>query len=237
MSELRERVNRLVDYPYHLPDKPVPAGPYISYEEFLEWVDEDTLAEWVDGAIEMSSPANEQHEAMVSLLGSVFRTYCRMFQLGRVLQNPFQMKLSGKRGSGREPDVMFVAKANLGRLEKGLLRGPAELVVEVTSPESVERNRGDKYAEYARGGVPEYWIIDPDAKQADFYRLNEQGQYQNQSLDKQGRYHSQALPGFWLKPTWLWQRPLPDEVAVLKTVCGPTCTAYMMQRLQSTEEL
>ena len=33
----------------------------ISYEEFLDWCDEDTLAEWVDGEIIMTSPASERH--------------------------------------------------------------------------------------------------------------------------------------------------------------------------------
>lgn len=56
MSQLQRKPEPLVGYPYHLPDKPLPTGPYISYDEFFEWADEDTLAEWVDGRIEMSSP-------------------------------------------------------------------------------------------------------------------------------------------------------------------------------------
>lgn len=185
----------------------------------------------------MSSPASARHEELVSFLGDIFRTYTKVLQLGRVLQNPFQMKLPGKKGSSREPDVMFVAKANINRLETGLLRGPADLVVEVTSPESEWRDRHDKFIEYAAGNVPEYWIIDPAQQQAEFYRRNQQGQYERQSLDEQGRYYSQALPGFWLKPEWLWRESLPDTVLVLKTVCGPTYEAYLTQNLQSTEEL
>lgn len=237
MRKLSEKLNSLEDYPYHLPDKPLPTGPYISYEDFLEWADEDTLAEWVDGRIEMSSPANRKHEALVSFLGDIFKTYAKVFELGEVLQNPFQMKLPGKQGSGREPDVMFVSKANLGRLESGLVRGPADLVVEVVSPESAGRDRGEKYTEYATGGVPEYWIIDPDTREALFYYLAADGQYQPQPLDDQGRYYSHVLTGFWLKPAWLWLEPLPNEVLVLKTVCGPAYEAYLNRWLQSTEEL
>lgn len=226
MSQLQKKPEPLLGYPYHLPDKPLPTGPYITYEDFFDWADEDTLAEWVDGRIEMSSPANWQHQQIAGLLYEVFTTFARLFDLGVVLQNPFQMKLPGKRGSGREPDVMFLAKSNLDSLERGLVRGPADLVVEVTSPESEWRDRHDKFQEYAAGGVPEYWLIDPDQRQAEFYRLNDQGKYQRQSLDSEDRYYSQALTGFWFKPAWLWLQPLPDAQDLLKLVGGEAYTIY-----------
>jgi Uma2 family endonuclease len=237
MRQIERKRYSLAEYPYHLPDKPLPTDAYITYEQFLEWADEDTLAEWVDGAIEMSSPASWRHQQVAGLLYEVFTTFSKIFDIGVVMQNPFQMKLPGKQGAGREPDVMFLAKANLGRLEKGLVRGPADLAVEVVSPESYERDRIDKFAEYAAGGVPEYWIIDPDNHEADFYRQDVQGHYQPQPLDEQGRYYSQALPGFWLKPAWFWREPLPNTVLVLKTICGPAYEAYLTRWLQSTEEL
>ncbi len=64
----------------------------------------------------------------------------------------------------------------------------------------------------------EYWLIDPDQQQAEFYRLDEQGQYESQPLDSEGRYYSPVLPGFWLKPAWLWLQPLPHAQDILKLV-------------------
>ncbi len=233
MSQLQGKLQSLVGYPYHLPDKPLPTSPYISYEEFFDWADEDTLAEWVDGRIEMSSPANWKHQQIAGLLYEVFTTFTRLFDLGVVLQNPFQMKLPGKRGSGREPDLLFLAKAKLSRLENGLVRGAADLVVEVVSPESEWRDRHDKFQEYAAGGVPEYWLIDPDQQQAEFYRLNNQSQYENQPLDTEGRYYSQALTNFWLKPGWLWLQPLPDAQDLLKLIGGEAYTTYQNRPLRA----
>lgn len=226
MSQLQKKPEPLEGYPYHLPDKPMPTGSYITYEEFFDWADEDTLAEWVDGRIDMSSPASYPHQRIAGLLYEVFTTYARLFDLGVVLQNPFQMKLPGKRGSGREPDIMFLAKSNLARLENGLVRGPADLVIEVISPESEWRDRQTKFQEYAAGSVPEYWLIDPDLQRAEFYRLNDQGLYQSQPLDIENRYYSQALPGFWFKPAWFWLQPLPDAQDLLKLIGGKTYTDY-----------
>ena len=226
MSQLQKKPEPLMAYPYHLPDKPVPNGPYISYEEFFDWADEDTLAEWVDGRIHLGSPASWQHQQIAGLLYEVLTTYSRLFDLGVVLQNPFQMKLGGQRGSGREPDVMFLSKLHQARLENGLVRGPADLVIEITSPESEWRDRYIKFQEYAIGGVPEYWLVDPGQQQAEFYRLDDQGHYHSQPLDAENRYTSQVLPGFWLKPAWLWLQPLPDAQDILKLVGGVTFAVY-----------
>lgn len=237
MSQLQRKPEPLKSYPYHLPQKPLPTTPYITYEQFLEWVDEDTLAEWKDGRIEMSSPASRKHQEITGLLYEVFTTFSQLYDLGVVLQSPFQMKLPGKRGSGCEPDLLFITKSNLTRLEKGLVRGPADLVIEVISPESEWRDRYDKFQEYAAGGVGEYWLVDPEQEQAEFYALDEQHQYHKQSLDGEGRYYSRTLSNFWIKPAWLWRSPLPVSALILKTVAGPAYEAYMLKLLQSPEEL
>jgi len=181
----------------------------MTYEEFLAWADEDTLAEWVDGEIVMTSPASRQHQAIGSFLEKVMGIYVEHQDLGMVLRAPFQMRLAH---SGREPDLIFVATANLHRLQATHLDGPADLVVEIVSPESVGRDRGDKFYEYETGGVREYWLLDPDRRWAEFYRLGEDPLYQVAFSGREGVYRSEALSGFWLRVEWLWQPPLILDV-------------------------
>jgi hypothetical protein len=50
--------------------------------------------------------------------------------------------------SGREPDVLFLASAHVGRLTETYLNGPADVMVEIVSPDSVGRDRGDEFYEY-----------------------------------------------------------------------------------------
>jgi hypothetical protein len=85
--------------------------------------------------------------------------------------------------------------------------------VYVASSESGERERGKKF-EYEAGGVREYWLIDPDRQQAEFYRLME-GRYRLVYPDSEGLYRSEVLPGFWLEVEWLWQEPLPPILEIL----------------------
>jgi len=185
--------------------------PRMTYEEFLAWADEDTLAEWVDGEVVMYSPASDRHQDISDFLESVLRSFVEARQLGIVRSAPFQMKLE----QGREPDLLFVARERLERLKETYLSGPAGLVVEIVSPESVGRDRGTKFREYERAGIPEYWLIDPQTKRAEFYRLTENEQYRLVPPDGEGIYGSAVLHGFWLRVAWLWQTPLPSVIDVL----------------------
>lgn len=204
--------------------------PKMTYDEFLEWADEDTLAEWVDGEVViMPSPVSMRHQDITNFLFGVFTGYARLHDLGKVLNGPFQMKLES---SGREPDVLFVTTAHLSQLRPTYLQGPADLVVEIISPESIARDRGDKFAEYEKADIPEYWLIDPEAKRAEFYLLDEAGVYRPAQLDADGVYRSRVLPGLWLRVEWLWQEPLPNVDDVLYEVAGDMYAQYQMERLR-----
>ena len=92
--------------------------------------------------------------------------------MGVVRFAPFQMK-TGPNLPGREPDLLFIAQEHLDRLKGTYLEGPADLVVEIVSPDSGARDRGEKFYEYERGGVPEYWLLDYARRQAEFYQLGQ----------------------------------------------------------------
>ena len=186
----------------------------MTYEEFLDWADEDTYAEWVDGKVELMSPANRKHQKLALYLASLLSEFEER-GAGEVYIAPFQMKMANVR-RGREPDVIFVVTENLSNLKNNYLDGPADLAIEIVSPESVLRDRGAKYAEYEAGGVREYWIIDADAQRADFFVLDSEGRYQRASQDEGGKYESAILPGFWVNVGWLWQSPLPSVRSALK---------------------
>lgn len=188
------------------PSAPVQTGK-MSYEQFLKQYD-GIHAEWVDGEVlEMPSVSINHQEVSGFLLRLIF-DFVEQRRLGQVLFEKFQMRLP-TRPSGREPDIIFVGNAHLPRLESSYLDGPGDLVVEVVSPESQERDRVPKFAEYQHDGVGEYWLIDPALQEALFFVLDDNGRFQSVTPDGEGIYHSVILPGLWLRVDWLWQRPLP----------------------------
>ncbi|HZT43005.1 MAG TPA: Uma2 family endonuclease [Chthonomonadaceae bacterium] len=181
---------------------------YITYEEFLAAADEDRPAEWVRGKVVYMAPVSDEHNRVGFFLLRLIGDFVEDNQLGAVRYESFQMK-TGPNLPGREPDILFVANENLSRIKKNHLEGPADLVVEIVSPESRERDRVEKYREYEQGGVREYWLIDLERQEALFYRRNAQGMYEPGPIDENGIYESAVLPGLQLRVSWLWQRPLP----------------------------
>lgn len=182
----------------------------LSYEEFLNWPGDNHHVEWVHGSIVIMSPVTEPHENIRGFLYSLIKHFAEAHGLGRVYSEPFQMK-TGPDLPGRAPDVFFVGNQSLGRVRRLYLEGPADLVVEIISAGSRAADRGDKFYEYEQGGVPEYWLLDPERRQAEFYLRGNDGIYRVVPLAADGVYRSKILAGLWLNVDWLWQ-PLPPPI-------------------------
>jgi Uma2 family endonuclease len=105
--------------------------------------------------------------------------------------------------------VLFLASEHQERKRGTYIDGPADLVIEVVSPDSEVRDRREKYLEYEAGGIPEYWLIDDLRHEAYFFILGADGRYQAASIGEDGMYESTVLPGLRVKVDWLWRDPLP----------------------------
>jgi len=207
----------------------------MSYEQFLTELNEDAHAEWINGETIIFMPPNRKHQAVVSFLIALLRTFAEFFQLGEVLAAPFEMKVSPD-SNGREPDILFIARRNLARITDQKLEGPADLLIEVISKESASRDRSDKFYEYQDAGVREYWLFDPRPrrKRADFWVLDDQGFYRPVPLEK-GIYHSTVLPNFWLNTNWLWQDELPDPLSAFARIVGPDTLIAFLQKMKEED--
>jgi Uma2 family endonuclease len=192
-----------------------PDLPKMTYEQFLEWDFENPHVEWVNGEVVMMAPVSNEHQDVRGFLFALIRHFIEEHEAGRLLDDPFQMKV-GPDLPGRAPDLQFISTRNLNRLKKNHLQGPADFVVEVISPGSRGTDRGDKFYEYEKGGVKEYWLIDPERKRAEFYRLGRDKQYRLIDVGDDGVFRSAVLKGLWLRVEWLWQRPFPTLKRVSK---------------------
>lgn len=182
-------------------------GTRCTFEEFLDRADEDVWAEWVHGEIVPMTPASNEHQDIVNFLLTLLRLHVEEHDLGWIRSAPFAMYLP-ERPQSREPDLLFVARERMDRVQPTHLRGPADLVVEIVSPESLSRDRGEKFVEYEAAGIPEYWLIDPLRQQAEIYGLGDDRRYHPLPA-AEGMVTSQAVAGFRLNLGWLWKKPLP----------------------------
>jgi Uma2 family endonuclease len=177
-----------------------------TWDEYMENYAAD-FAEWVDGVVIKMTPVRFKHNKFSVFLVDLFRQYLSRTGGGEVLIAPFVMRLPK---SSREPDVQVVLPVNLARIKDTFVDGPADLVIEIISPDSDSRDRVEKFSEYQAGGVPEYWILDPIYEETLFYQRDEKGLFRRIQLDENGFYHSAILPRLALPVEVLWRPNLPD---------------------------
>ena len=97
--------------------KPHP-GRRMTWQEFHDWSDERTHAEWIDGEVILLPPATDPHQMLVPSLISLLTFYVAKTDAGSIRTGPSQIKLAR---SAHEPDVMFIAKQNEHRMQRTFL--------------------------------------------------------------------------------------------------------------------
>ena len=182
--------------------------------EFLAWVDEDTRAEWVNGEVIMMAPASSQHAFLRLWLGCVLAGQVDYNHLGVVCGQQLMVRLVPAK-SRRIPDVMFVQTARESIIKANHLEGPPDLIIEVVSPESIARDYREKYLDYAKASVSEYWIVNPMAKTIEAHTLVRGKKYEP-IAEVEGKFHSKVVRGFYLRPQWLFGSKRKPVLEVLK---------------------
>jgi Uma2 family endonuclease len=120
--------------------------------------------------------------------------FVKKADLGWVYAAPFDVVFS--QTSVVEPDVVYVSKGHAEVLTEENIQGAPDLVVEVISPGTVDADRTFKLKLYARYGVQEYWIIDPEGPSAEIYRRSKRGLDLAAELGAGDSLSSSLFPGF-----------------------------------------
>jgi Uma2 family endonuclease len=208
----------------------------MTWEEFLDWPIEGKT-EWVAGRGIAYVSNTPRHILMVFLLAKLLDTYLQVLDLGRVFADQLLMRLP-QRPSGRMPDVVAVLHAQRERLGERWHEGPAAFVAEFVSEDDPNRDLVEKVAEYEAAGVAEYLAVDarPGRHQLWFRRLGADGRYRLVEPDAEGRYRSEAIPGFWFRAEWFWQDPPPIVEDLLLEIAPEAYEAWITARLRARRE-
>jgi Uma2 family endonuclease len=139
-----------------------PQGEW-SEDDYL-WLTDHTkhLVELTDGHIEVLPMPTDEHQRMVLFLYRALYAFLAAHGIGIVLVAPLRLRL--RTGRYREPDVLVLLSATDARRSNRYWTG-ADLVLEVVSSDDPKRDLVRKRREYARAGIPEYWIVNPATEQ------------------------------------------------------------------------
>jgi Uma2 family endonuclease len=146
-----------------------PAQGEWSEDEYL-WLTDHTrgMVEFSDGRVEVLPMSTDEHQRIVLFLYRALYAFLAARGLGIVLVAPLRLRV--RPGWYREPDLLLLLSADDPRRSNQYWTG-ADLVLEVVSPDDPQRDLVRKRRDYARAGIPEYWIVNPASEQILVLRL------------------------------------------------------------------
>ena len=178
------------------------AGPRYTWDDFIA-LEEDDLRELIDGELVEVEVPTVSHERVVFKLGG-FLDRWEEGHGGMGLPSGYKVRVSAR--SGVMPDLQFYRAGNEvpADQKQGLVRGHADLVVEVVSPSSRRFDRVKKLRWYAQLGIPEYWIIDPEERTLEQLVLRDGAYLIAASLDGEEVFRPDSFEGLEIPLGKLW---------------------------------
>lgn len=179
-------------------DTPVKAR--ISAEDYIASPQSGHKSDLIEGVFVMASPASVEHENLVMFIGTILRSFVGVRHLGLVLGSNAAYRLD--QANVYQPDVSLLSSERLHLAGEVYIDGAPDLAVEVISPSSRQYDSVEKFVNYGRYGVQEYWLIDPIERNVKLF-----GNVREQFVAipaQDGVLHSRFLPGFWLRTEWVF---------------------------------
>ena len=164
-----------------------------TYADYLETSDDERY-ELLYGELVMAPAPREIHQSILGRLHIDMGVFLDEHNLGYIYFSPFDVVLSDE--NVVQPDLLFVSNERAHIITPDNIQGAPDLVVEILSPATAERDRSVKFELYAEHGVHEYWIVDPDARTITVFLLNE-GEFEEMDTYSEGEtLTSPMLEGF-----------------------------------------
>jgi len=175
-----------------------------SVEEYLS-LPGNHLVEFSHGNVEVLPMPTEMHQRIVAYLYEAILSFVRPINLGLVLFAPLRIRLEPNKI--REPDIAFMLKSNASRRTNEFWNG-ADWVIEVVSNDDRRRDLEMKRFEYARAGIPEYWIVDPLNSQVIVLTLQEDRYVERGTFKPGDHAESSVVNGFSLNVSQMFASAL-----------------------------
>ena len=169
---------------------------HFTYADYVEW-DDDVRYELIDGVAYALSAPLQVHQRVLRELTGLLWTFlkgkkCELFMA------PADVRLSYDTTDDTvvQPDLFVVCDKS--KLDGKACIGAPDLVIEILSPSTARIDMLKKFHAYLKAEVLEYWIVDPEGKTIDVFKL-ENGEYVGSEYIKDAVVKSHVLEGCEIK--------------------------------------
>ena len=145
-----------------------------TYREYREWeLKPGERYELINGTAYAMAAPGLTHQDILMMLSGEFYAFLKG-KTCKVIPAPFDVRLFYEEDESDDtvvqPDIVVVCDPN--KLGKEGCRGAPDLVIEILSPSNTAIEMSRKLNLYRDAGVPEYWVVDPEAKNVQIYRFS-----------------------------------------------------------------
>jgi Uma2 family endonuclease len=152
----------------------VDRGVKLTYDDFLLFPDDGKRHELIDGEHYVTPSPNTRHQRISGRLHLIIGSWLDANPIGQLFYAPFDVVFSNV--DVVEPDLLYMSQERAAEiLTTQHVSGVPELVIEIGSPGTRQRDETLKRRLYERVGVDEYWVLDPDLDSIRIYRRSTTG--------------------------------------------------------------
>jgi Uma2 family endonuclease len=175
----------------------------LTYEEWLKLPETEGIEEVVNGEIRKMPPNKLLHADTVENLADLLKASVDRNAI-QVRVSTFGLVISREPLTTRVPDIAVFVRSQVVE-QDGYIHSAPELIVEVLSPANTRAERAEKLQDYESLGVPEVWVVSPEARTVEVLSLND-GRLQATALLREGQLKASQLPGVTIEVTAIWPK-------------------------------
>lgn len=154
-----------------------------SYADYLTWLD-DVRRELFNGVVKLMTPApSSKHQELSTNLVSICWNFlrhkpCKIYHAPSDVRFPTYKKNTDNDQifTVLQPDLYIVC--DLSKIDERGCLGAPDMVIEIVSAKSSQRDTKDKFEIYQEHGVREYWIVNPNDENVTVFVLDDQSKFQ-----------------------------------------------------------
>lgn len=174
----------------------VTAKKKYTYKDYLN-IPDDKRYELIGGELMMTPSPIPYHQWISKNIEYEIERFVREKKLGKVFDAPCDVYLDEE--NVVQPDILFISQERTHIIGKNNIQGAPDLVIEILSESTAYTDLMKKKRLYAKSGVKEYWIVDPDGKTIEIYCLKEGVFVLAKSFSENEELESPLLPGLKIK--------------------------------------
>ncbi len=173
----------------------------LTYQDYVLLPDDGKRYEILDGDLHVTPSPTARHQKVSLNLTLALAEHARAHGLGQVFAAPLDVILADD--SIAQPDILFISNERLP-IVRDWVHGAPDLVIEILSPGTQQRDRTLKRHLYARHGVRELWLVDPEARTGEVFRLDPASETPPRIFVEQDTLTSDVLPSLHLPLASIW---------------------------------